>query len=310
RSVIKPDSSIIEYKINASNQRIAKLKDGVIEKKWLYSGGLLPVAELDSADNIKVLYGPGYIVKGDTTYRVITNHLGSVKLIVNAATGEIVQNIDYDEFGNVSSLHNENSLPAAAKRRREFTDFGFAGGLYDAETGLTRFGARDYDASIGRWTAKDPIGFGGLQTNFYVYVNNAPIIYTDKIGLGRFGYRRLNLGLGWFNPPVLGGPIDEANNYMLAHEHYWYDNKDNTGYGGEGMFSEDAEEYSHYNFKDEYFDDNIMKQAIKNTQWSGDNYNVHGASLTAGVNCQDWADAARKEYYRLKKEMEDKNPCP
>ena len=50
----------------------------------------MPVAELDSADNIKVLYGPGYIVKGDTTYRVITNHLGSVKLIVNATTGEIV----------------------------------------------------------------------------------------------------------------------------------------------------------------------------------------------------------------------------
>ncbi|NLT49623.1 MAG: RHS repeat-associated core domain-containing protein [Ignavibacteria bacterium] len=114
---------------------------------------------------MKVLYGPGYIVKGDTTYRVITNHLGSVKLIVNAATGEIVQSIDYDEFGNISSLLNENSLPAAAKRRREFTDFGFAGGLYDSETGLTRFGARDYNPEIGRWTAKDPIGFGGGQSN-------------------------------------------------------------------------------------------------------------------------------------------------
>jgi len=106
----------------------------------------LPVAELDSADNIKVLYGPGYILKNDTTYRVITNHLGSVKLIVNAATGEIVQNIDYDEFGNISSLLNEN----------EFTDFAFAGGIYDADTKLVRFGARDYNPEIGRWTAKDP----------------------------------------------------------------------------------------------------------------------------------------------------------
>jgi RHS repeat-associated protein len=27
--------------------------------------------------------------------------------------------------------------------------------------GLVRFGARDYDASTGRWTAKDPIRFDG-----------------------------------------------------------------------------------------------------------------------------------------------------
>jgi RHS repeat-associated protein len=42
-----------------------------------------------------------------------------------------------------------------------FQPFGYAGGEYDWTTGLTRFGARDYDASIGRWTAKVPIGFGG-----------------------------------------------------------------------------------------------------------------------------------------------------
>jgi len=34
--------------------------------------------------------------------------------------------------------------------------FGFAGGIYDPDTGLVRFGARGYDAETGRWTAKDP----------------------------------------------------------------------------------------------------------------------------------------------------------
>ncbi|MDH5679538.1 MAG: RHS repeat-associated core domain-containing protein, partial [Nitrospinota bacterium] len=38
-----------------------------------------------------------------------------------------------------------------------FQPFGFAGGLYDQHTKLTRFGARDYDAHAGRWTSKDPI---------------------------------------------------------------------------------------------------------------------------------------------------------
>jgi RHS repeat-associated protein len=42
-----------------------------------------------------------------------------------------------------------------------FQPFGFAGGLYDPDTGLVRFGARDYDAAAGRWTANDPRGLAG-----------------------------------------------------------------------------------------------------------------------------------------------------
>ncbi len=34
-----------------------------------------------------------------------------------------------------------------------FQPFGFAGGLWDRDTGLVRFGARDYDPEVGRWTS-------------------------------------------------------------------------------------------------------------------------------------------------------------
>jgi RHS repeat-associated protein len=37
---------------------------------------------------------------------------------------------------------------------------------------LVRFGARDYDAEAGRWTAKDPIGFLGGDTNLFMYCGN------------------------------------------------------------------------------------------------------------------------------------------
>jgi len=60
--------------------------------------------------------------------------------------------------------------------------FGFAGGLYDAETGLVRFGARDYEAETGRWAAKDPIRFGGGQ-NVYAYVRGNPMGAIDPLGL-------------------------------------------------------------------------------------------------------------------------------
>ncbi|MBL8680335.1 MAG: hypothetical protein JNK05_14255 [Myxococcales bacterium] len=53
--------------------------------------------------------------------------------------------------------------------------------MYDSDTGLVRFGARDYDAESGRWTAKDPSGLsGGL--NVYEYAAGDPIDLVDIDG--------------------------------------------------------------------------------------------------------------------------------
>jgi hypothetical protein len=49
-------------------------------------------------------------------------------------------------------------------------------------TGLTRFGARDYDPTTGRWTAKDPMGFGAGDGNLYAYVGGNPISRIDPSG--------------------------------------------------------------------------------------------------------------------------------
>lgn len=67
--------------------------------------------------------------------------------------------------------------------RNTFQPFGFAGGIYDQHTKLTRFGARDYDAETGRWTAKDPIRFAGGDTNLFGYTASDPINFIDPTGL-------------------------------------------------------------------------------------------------------------------------------
>ena len=119
---------------------------------------------------------PDYMVKNGTTYRIISDHLGSPRLVIATSTGTTVQRIDYDEFGNV-----------IADTHPGFQPFGFAGGLYDQHSKLTRFGVRDYDAATGRWTAKDPIRFNGGDTNLYGYVLNAPVNLIDPKGLTFWG---------------------------------------------------------------------------------------------------------------------------
>jgi RHS repeat-associated protein len=85
----------------------------------------------------------------------------------------VVKRIDYDTFGNVVADTN----PAFA------VPFGFAGGLHDRDTGLARFGYRDYDPETGRWTAKDPILFAGGDVDLYGYCLSDPVNLVDPIGL-------------------------------------------------------------------------------------------------------------------------------
>jgi RHS repeat-associated protein len=155
--VVLPAGPTIDYVIDGLNRRIGKKHNGTLVQGFLYRDLLEPIAELDGAGQLvsRFVYAskphvPDYMLKGGQTYRIVSDHLGSVRLVVNVADGSIAQRIDYDEFGRVTLDTNAGFQP-----------FGFAGGLYDADTGLVRFGARDYDPETGRWTAKDPIAFAG-----------------------------------------------------------------------------------------------------------------------------------------------------
>ena len=181
-SVTLPGGTLIEYIVDGRNRRVGKKVNGTLEKAWLYKDSLNPVAELDGAGAVvsRFVYAtrsnvPDFIIKGGNTYRVISDHLGSARRVIDIATGSIVQTMDFDEFGVVTADTNP-----------EFQPFGFAGGLYDSDTKLTRFGARDYDAETGRWTSKDPIKFDGEDTNLFGYVLNDPVNRIDPTGLVTF----------------------------------------------------------------------------------------------------------------------------
>ncbi|WP_162929571.1 hypothetical protein [Halobacteriovorax sp. BALOs_7] len=77
---------------------------------------------------------PAFISKAGKIYRVISDNLGSVLKVVDIATGAVAQSLTYNTFGEIISDSNPGFQP-----------FAYAGGLYDIHTGLTRFGARDYN---------------------------------------------------------------------------------------------------------------------------------------------------------------------
>ncbi len=39
------------------------------------------------------------MIRGGKTYRIVTDSLGSVRLVVDAVNGGVVATMDYDEFG-------------------------------------------------------------------------------------------------------------------------------------------------------------------------------------------------------------------
>jgi len=115
------------------------------------------------------------MVQAGVTYRIVSDHLGSPRLVIDTTTGAVAQRMDYDAFGNVLVDTNPGFQP-----------FGFAGGIYDPDTKLVRFGARDYDPEVGRWTAKDPIRFAGGDANLYGYVVGDPVNAGDSLGLDSY----------------------------------------------------------------------------------------------------------------------------
>lgn len=176
-------TTTIAYVIDAQGRRVGKKVGGDLIQGFLYLDAINPVAELDGNNDVVSVFVyatkghvPDYMVKPSgpdaSTYRIVTDHLGSVRLVVDVDSGDVLQRLDYDEYGNVLL----DTHPG-------FQPFAFAGGLYDRDTGLVRFGVRDYDPVIGRWTTKDPIGFTA-GTNLYAYLGSDSVNGVDPSGLG------------------------------------------------------------------------------------------------------------------------------
>jgi RHS repeat-associated protein len=186
KSVILPTGIVVSYLVDGLNRRSARLVNGVVQYYLVYENSNHLSAVVDRSGNIlqRFAWGvranlPEYFIQNGVQYKYTTDHVGSPVMVVNTSTGAIAQQITYDEFGQVIADTNPGLQP-----------FGFAGGLYDQDTRLVHFGARVYDPETGRWLSKDPILFGGGDTNLMSYVANDPVNFVDPSGLSRVVFDR------------------------------------------------------------------------------------------------------------------------
>lgn len=155
-------------RINGSGGTVRLLWDGDRLAATLDQAGRADMRFIDSGSGAC----PEALIRNGVEYLLVTDHLGSVRAVVDAKEGNAVQTMDYDALGRITS----NTAPC-------WQPFGFAGGLHEQVGGLVRFQARTYDPFVGRFLSRDPLGLAGGQTNVYQYALGDPVNNVDPTGL-------------------------------------------------------------------------------------------------------------------------------
>jgi RHS repeat-associated protein len=99
----------------------------------------------------------------------VKDHLGSTVALTDQS-GNLATQYSYSPYGQVSKTGTSSS--------NYFTYTG----REDDSIGLYYYRARYYSPDLKRFTAEDPIGFGGGQSNLYAYVGGNPISFGDPSG--------------------------------------------------------------------------------------------------------------------------------
>ena len=171
------------------------------DKKYLWDG--VEIAEERSADGSAVLrrfYSQGFVDTDGTVLYYTRDHLGSIRGLTDSAQA-VRARYDYDPYGRISKIQGD---------RDSF--FGYTGHQWHEATGLIFPYYRSYDANLGKWASRDPIGErGGI--NLFGYVENNPVNSIDISGLTPhpiYGW--------WCGPDWTGGHAEQ----YTPHEPGYY----------------------------------------------------------------------------------------
>ena len=218
-----PDGSQVTYTYDENGNRTAKSAGGNILQSYAYDfedhivqasgpGGILGtyyynadglrVAKVTASgttgfiyDGMKLLQEVGATGQTTATYTSTGGRPGSRLLGIANPAGSHVPLMDalgsvrflLDGSQNVSDGYAYEAygrqVAGEGQTPNPYHFVGAFGYYEDLETGLALLTFRYYDAEVGRFVTRDPIGFGGGDWNVYGYVGNRATSATDASGL-------------------------------------------------------------------------------------------------------------------------------
>ena len=233
-----PDGTRIDYRYREGLLPVSVARNGLPVLEYEWQEGLRLKSFRDAREALTMIFHYGHqrlpqavtlhgyeaiiqritgICAASLRLDIHTDHLGSVRMLTipqkNLHGSKAVQYIEYDSFGNVIACANPGfRFP-----------LGFAGGLHDPFTGFVRFGYRDYDPVVGRFTAKDPLGDTGGDHDLWDYCVDDPVSMNDPTGLmPPLALYLLGMasatGAGVGVPYLVGSGIDAKNGNSAARD--------------------------------------------------------------------------------------------
>jgi RHS repeat-associated protein len=162
-------NAAITYIYDATGNKLRKISSG---SSTDYISGIQYKPD-GTIDFIQTEEGRANRVGSNYVYEyTLTDHLGNNRVTFDQSNTRISED-DYYPFG-MDVPRFANGLPSKYLYNKK---------ELQAELGQYDYGARFYDPVIARWTSVDPLADMSHNMSAYVFCNNNPVLFTDKLGL-------------------------------------------------------------------------------------------------------------------------------
>jgi RHS repeat-associated protein len=201
----------VDYRYDPEN-RLVKVSQGAqYVARFAYDGDGKRVKRVDNYGTIHYI-GPHYernVGNGQDTTEVITKlyyaQLGPYRRLIAVNRAGTLYYVHTEHLGGTNILSDSSGNEVGALRYHSYgqgrvqtgsvpTDRRFTGQILDLSSGLYHYGARYYDADLGRFVQPDTVvpEPGNPQAlNRYSYTLNNPLRYTDPTGFDPFTWEDL-----------------------------------------------------------------------------------------------------------------------